>query len=71
MIRSIFRVVEYLQGNDGILLHHEVYVYLLDALLMFVVMVVFNIIHPSGVTSWTKVNRDTIDVHLERYYEQV
>jgi hypothetical protein len=73
MVRSVFRVVEYLQGSDGTLLHHEAYLYVLDALLMFAVMVVFNVIHPSGVTGWTKGNnsRDTIDVHLERFYGRV
>jgi hypothetical protein len=72
MVRSVFRVVEYLQGSGGTLLHHEAYLYVLDALLMFAVMVVFNVIHPSGVTNWTKANsRDTIDVHLERFYGRV
>lgn len=46
MIRSIFRLAEYLQGNNGYLLHHEVYLYLFDALLMFIIMVIFNPIHP-------------------------
>lgn len=69
MVRSVFRVVEYLQGSNGSLLHHEYYIYALDALLMFAVMVIFNVIHPSGITSWDKgYNRDTIDVHLERFY---
>jgi hypothetical protein len=69
MVRSVFRVVEYLQGSDGSLLQHEYYIYALDALLMFAVMVVFNVIHPSEVTGWTKGNsRDAIDVHLERFY---
>lgn len=69
MVRSVFRVVEYLQGIDGTLLHHEAYLYVLDALLMFVVMIVFNVVHPSGVTGLTKgEGRYTIDVHLERFY---
>ena len=72
MVRSVFRVVEYLQGSDGALLHHEAYLYILDALLMFAVMVVFNVIHPSGVVGGVKGNaRDTIDVHLERFYGRV
>jgi hypothetical protein len=72
MVRSVFRVVEYLQGSDGSLLQHEYYIYALDALLMFAVMVVFNVIHPSEVTGWSKGNsRDAIDVHLERFYERV
>ena len=72
MVRSVFRVVEYLQGSNGALLHHEAYLYILDALLMFAVMVVFNVIHPSGVVGGVKGNaRDTIDVHLERFYWRV
>lgn len=47
MVRSIFRAVEYLQGFDGYLLSHEAYLYIFDALLMFIVMVLFNIIHPA------------------------
>jgi hypothetical protein len=50
MIRSVFRVVEYLQGNNGYLLRHEVYLYIFDALLMLIVMCLFNWIHPAQVT---------------------
>ncbi|KFY39071.1 hypothetical protein V495_06187 [Pseudogymnoascus sp. VKM F-4514 (FW-929)] len=51
MIRSIFRVVEYLQGFSGYLLSHEVYLYVFDAVLMFCVMVIFNVVHPSEVVA--------------------
>ena len=50
LIRSIFRIIEYIQGNSGYLLSHEVYLYVFDAVLMFIVMVLFNWIHPSQVT---------------------
>lgn len=50
MFRSIFRVVEYVQGNNGFLLRHEVFLYIFDALLMFIVMIIFNFIHPAQVT---------------------
>ncbi|KAF4960800.1 hypothetical protein FSARC_10352, partial [Fusarium sarcochroum] len=40
LIRSIFRVVEYLQGNDGYLISHEVYLYVFDAILMALVMAI-------------------------------
>jgi hypothetical protein len=50
MVRSIFRVVEYIGGNAGYLLSHEVYLYVFDAMLMFFVMVEFNWVHPSQVT---------------------
>jgi hypothetical protein len=43
LIRSIFRVVEYLQGHHGFLISHEIFIYIFDALLMFLVMVIFAI----------------------------
>jgi hypothetical protein len=48
-VRSIFRVVEYVQGNNGYLLHHEYYLYIFDAVQMIGVMLVFNVVHPSEV----------------------
>lgn len=51
MVRSIFRVVEYLQGFDGYLLSHEPYLYVFDAVPMFAVMVIFNVVHPSEVVA--------------------
>ncbi|KAH7318038.1 RTA1 like protein-domain-containing protein [Stachybotrys elegans] len=41
LVRSIFRVVEYLQGNDGYLISHEIFLYIFDALLMAAVMLIF------------------------------
>ncbi|EAW10921.1 RTA1 domain-containing protein [Aspergillus clavatus NRRL 1] len=49
LIRSSFRVVEYIQGSDGTLLRNEVFIYVLDGLLMWFVMVIFIVIHPSEV----------------------
>jgi hypothetical protein len=54
LIRSVFRVVEYIQGEDGYLLSKEVYLYALDAALMVVVMVLFNVFHPSQITELYK-----------------
>jgi hypothetical protein len=50
LVRSAFRLVEYIQGNQGYLLHHEVYLYVFDALLIFIVMLVFNVTHPHEIT---------------------
>ncbi|OAQ98542.1 hypothetical protein LLEC1_04166 [Akanthomyces lecanii] len=47
MIRSIFRVIEYIQGRDGYLISHEVFFYVLDATMMLVVSIEFNAAHPS------------------------
>lgn len=49
LIRSIFRVVEYLQGSEGYLLSTEVFIYVFDGLLMFFVLVIFVVIHPSEI----------------------
>ncbi|APA09927.1 hypothetical protein SS1G_05817 [Sclerotinia sclerotiorum 1980 UF-70] len=49
MIRSLFRIAEYVQGNDGYLLSTETYIYIFDATLMFIVTVIFNVRHPSAI----------------------
>lgn len=54
LVRSIFRVIEYIQGNAGYLLSNEVFLYIFDATLMFLVMVLFNWVHPSQVTDLYK-----------------
>ncbi|KAH7268032.1 hypothetical protein FSOLCH5_008447 [Fusarium solani] len=51
MVRSVFRAIEYLQGFNGYLLRHEAYLYIFDAALMFLVMVLFNWIHPAEITA--------------------
>lgn len=47
MVRSVFRVVEYVMGQDGVLLSNEVYLYVFDAALMFLTMALFNLQHPN------------------------
>ncbi len=49
MVRSVFRIAEYLQGSDGFLLQKEIYLYIFDATLMFLSMVLFNVWHPSKI----------------------
>jgi hypothetical protein len=49
LIRSVFRIVEYVIGQDGYLLDHEIFLYIFDALLMFSSMVLFNVYHPSRI----------------------
>lgn len=51
LIRSAFRVVEYLQGNSGYLMSHEIFLYIFDAVLLIIVMVTFNLLHPSRIVS--------------------
>lgn len=38
-------------GNDGYLISHEAYLYIFDALLMFIVMLIFAVVHPSEVNA--------------------
>ena len=47
LIRSVFRVVEYIQGNAGYLLRNEIWLYIFDALLMAIVMLIFLLYHPA------------------------
>jgi hypothetical protein len=47
LIRSVFRVIEFSGGNDGVLLRNEVFLYIFDAVLMLGVMVVFNAVYPG------------------------
>ncbi|KAB2570886.1 Protein RTM1 [Lasiodiplodia theobromae] len=51
LVRSLFRLVEYAQGNDGYIVSHEVFLYIFDALLMFAAMAVFAWKHPSEVNA--------------------
>lgn len=49
-IRSLFRLIEYIQGNDGYLISHEIFLYLFDACLMLATMWVFAFIHPAEIS---------------------
>ncbi|KAI1379583.1 RTA-like protein [Hypoxylon crocopeplum] len=48
MVRSIFRVVEYILGQDGYPLENEWTLYVFDGVLMFGVVVAFGWRFPSG-----------------------
>ncbi|KAI9155565.1 Protein RTA1 [Paramyrothecium foliicola] len=47
MVRSVFRVAEYVLGSDGELKSKEIYLYLLDATPMVLVALMYNIVHPG------------------------
>ncbi|CAI7677044.1 unnamed protein product [Penicillium pancosmium] len=49
IIRSTFRVAEYVQGNDGYLLSNEVFLYIFDALPMLIVVVWLHWRHPGEI----------------------
>jgi hypothetical protein len=58
MIRSIFRVVENLMGNDGYPLSHEWTLYIFDSVLMLLVTVIFYIRYPSKLQQAIGSNED-------------
>ncbi|PYH97597.1 RTA1 like protein [Aspergillus ellipticus CBS 707.79] len=67
MVRSIYRVVEYVQGTSGVLQQHEVYLYIFDAMLMLLCCLLFNIMHPSRIISsqrqpYGKVDADQMEM---------
>ncbi|KAF3395808.1 Protein RTA1 [Penicillium rolfsii] len=54
LIRSLFRVVEYVQGNDGYSLTHEWTLYVFDSTLMFAVMLIWGIWYPGDLQGFLK-----------------
>ncbi|OJJ43481.1 hypothetical protein ASPZODRAFT_136359 [Penicilliopsis zonata CBS 506.65] len=49
LVRSVVRVVEYLQGYTGFIAVHEVFLYIFDAVLMLAVVICMNFTHPSEI----------------------
>lgn len=54
LIRSVVRVIEYVQGTDGFVMSNEVFIYAFDGLLMWVMLVIFVVVHPSEVGALLK-----------------
>uniref|UniRef100_A0A8H7KDB7 RTA1 domain protein n=1 Tax=Bionectria ochroleuca TaxID=29856 RepID=A0A8H7KDB7_BIOOC len=48
-IRSLFRAIEFIEGNMGPLMRQEVYVFVFDGMLMFIVLLWMNWFHPSEI----------------------
>lgn len=65
MIRSVFRVVEYIMGHDGYPLRNEWTLYIFDALLMFGVTASFAWRFPGGVVPGKGKDRDTGEPSVE------
>jgi hypothetical protein len=49
LVRSVMRVVEYVQGTDGFVMSNEVFIYAFDGLLVWVVLVILVVVHPCEV----------------------
>lgn len=54
LVRSVFRIIEYVMGNDGYPLKHEWTMYVFDSVPMSIVMVIFFTWYPSDL----RVNAD-------------
>jgi hypothetical protein len=54
LIRSLFRVIEYIMGEGSYLLRYEVFVYVFDACLMLAAMVLVNVVHPGDIATLLK-----------------
>jgi hypothetical protein len=61
VIRSVFRVIEYIMGSDAYLLSHEWTMYVFDAVLMWGVMVIFFVYFPAGLQP-PKVDNESLDL---------
>lgn len=46
-VRNIVRIAEYIQGADGFVMSHEVFIYLFDAALMWLAITIFVVVHPG------------------------
>jgi hypothetical protein len=51
LVRSVFRLIEYAQGNGGYLISHEVFLYVFDAVLMWFCMAILAWVHPSEIAA--------------------
>ena len=62
MIRSLFRVIEYVTGTNGYLMAHEWPLYVFDTILMFGVLTLFFYYHPSRIPGLVSGNLSHIGV---------
>lgn len=64
MVRSIFRVAEYVQGTEGELLRRELYLYIFDAALMFLLMALLNVVHPGEISLLLRESKGSADLEM-------
>jgi hypothetical protein len=68
MFRSIVRVAEFVEGFEGEILTHEVFLYVFDAVPMAAVMVIFNIWYPLSFSKQARkgvLDRESVDSNVE------
>ncbi|PWY91493.1 RTA1 like protein [Aspergillus sclerotioniger CBS 115572] len=49
LVRSIVRFIEYVQGQNGYVITHEAFIYVFDAVPMFLVLCILIRVHPSEI----------------------
>jgi hypothetical protein len=64
LVRSVFRVIEYSMGQDGYLMSHEWCLYIFDALLMSLTMIIFVWKHPSEINALLRRGRGKAMVNM-------
>jgi RTA1 like protein len=64
MVRSVYRVVEYIQGKSGVLQEQEAYLYIFDATFMFLCCFVFHLFHPSQIIAGGKYEKMQTDLEM-------
>ncbi|KAK2687822.1 hypothetical protein QWA68_013722 [Fusarium oxysporum] len=57
IIRSVIRSVEFLQGSDGFVITHEIFIYLFDATLVSIAMIALLAVHPGELMVNGKYNK--------------
>lgn len=70
MIRSVFRLIEYAQGNSGYLISHEAYMYIFDSVLMFLTMILFAWEHPSQLNAKLNGGGTAVRRGIQLYWEK-
>jgi hypothetical protein len=71
LVRSIYRLIEFAQGNNGYLISHEVFLYVFDAAMMAIVMVIMNVFHPSVVLQSDRSDRcQSVDGSVDTWKQE-
>ena len=70
MIRSIVRMLEFIQGHGGYIISHEAFLYIFDAVLMLIVMIILNVVHPSEVYALLRGGKMTRGLQLHTVHQQ-
>jgi hypothetical protein len=68
LIRSIFRIIEYVLGNNGYPLQHEWTLYIFGTVPMAIVMTIYFMWYPSDIMAKTDLEGST---HLAYVYSEV